>query len=32
GSSRWFDYDGEDAAMECVRGLLADSPHWRELG
>jgi hypothetical protein len=32
GRSTWFDYDGEDAALECVRGLLDDSPYWRELG
>ena len=31
GRSRWFEYGDEDAATECVRGLLADSPHWREL-
>jgi hypothetical protein len=31
GRSRRYEYRDEDAAMECVRGLLADSPHWQEL-
>ncbi|MCW2643877.1 MAG: hypothetical protein JWP76_6183 [Dactylosporangium sp.] len=31
GRSRWYGYEDEDAATECVRGLLADSPHWRQM-
>jgi hypothetical protein len=31
GRSRWYEYGDEQAATECVRGLLADSPRWREL-
>ena len=31
GRGRWYEYGDEDAATECVRGLLADSPHWRQL-
>jgi hypothetical protein len=31
GRSRWYEYDSEEAATECVRGLLADSPHWKEM-
>lgn len=31
GRSKWYDFDDEDAAMETVHGLIAGSPHWREL-
>jgi hypothetical protein len=31
GRSRWFEYPDEEAAMECVRGLIADSDRWREM-
>jgi hypothetical protein len=31
GRSRWFEYDSEDAALECVRGLFTESDEWREI-
>jgi hypothetical protein len=31
GRSRWFEFDREDDAMECVRGLLTESSDWREI-
>ena len=31
GRSRWFEYDDEDSALECVRGLLTESNEWREI-
>jgi hypothetical protein len=31
GRSRWFEYSDEDAALDCVRGLLGDGGRWREL-
>jgi hypothetical protein len=31
GKSRWYERDDEDAALEAVRGLMADSTTWREL-
>jgi hypothetical protein len=31
GRSRWYEYDDEQAALECVRGLLAGAGRWREL-
>ena len=31
GRSRWFEFDREDDALECVRGLLTESSDWREI-
>ena len=31
GRSTWYDFDDEDAAVDCVRGLLNGPGEWREL-
>lgn len=31
GRSRWFEYDGEEAAQHRLRALLAEDESWREL-
>jgi hypothetical protein len=31
GRSKWYDFENEDAALDCVRGLLAGPGEWREL-
>jgi hypothetical protein len=31
GRSKWYDFDDEDAALDCVRGLLTGPGDWREL-
>jgi hypothetical protein len=31
GRSRWYDFDDEDTALDCVRGLLVQPGDWREL-
>lgn len=31
GSSRWFEFADEDAAMDAVRALLGADSDWREL-
>jgi hypothetical protein len=31
GHSRWFEFAAEDAAMDCVRALVAGNERWREV-
>ena len=31
GRSLWRDYPAEDAAMDCVHGLIAGSDRWRQM-
>ncbi len=31
GRSRWYEFDDEDTAMDCVHGLLAQPGQWRQL-
>lgn len=31
GRSRWWEFDGEDEALELVRALMAGDEDWREI-
>jgi hypothetical protein len=31
GRSKWYDFKDENAAIECVRGLMVGPGEWREL-
>ena len=31
GRSKWYDFENEDSALDCVRGLMVGPGDWREL-